>query len=107
MGRSGIDRFQPVLGSRDLEPQTAPRQKESAMERDDVIATLNDLIETSRDGEEGFRQCAGTVKNPNLKPFFEQKAERCREAVGQLTQIVREMGGNPESGSSASGTMHR
>ena len=33
------------------------------MERDDVIATLNDLIETSRDGEEGFRQCAETVKN--------------------------------------------
>jgi len=77
------------------------------MERDDVIATLNDLIETSRDGEEGFRQCAGTVKNPNLKPFFERKAERCREAVGQLTQIVREMGGDPEKSSSMSGTMHR
>ena len=77
------------------------------MERNDVIATLNDLIETSRDGEEGFRQCAETVKNPNLKPFFEQKAERCREAVTQLQQIVREMGGNPETGSSTSGTMHR
>ena len=25
----------------------------------------------------------------------------------QLTQIVREMGGNPETGSSTSGTMHR
>ena len=77
------------------------------MERDDVIATLNDLIETSRDGEEGFRQCADTVKNPNLKPFFERKAERCREAVGHLTQIVREMGGDPEKSSSMSGTMHR
>ena len=77
------------------------------MERNDVIATLNDLIETSRDGEEGFRQCAGTVKNPNLKPFFDQKAERCREAVTQLTQIVREMGGDPEKSGSLSGTMHR
>ena len=54
------------------------------MDRDDVISTLNDLIETSRDGDEGFRQCAETVKNPQLKLFFEQKAERCREAVGQL-----------------------
>src|ERR1044071_9519810 len=77
------------------------------MERDDVIATLNDLIETSRDGEEGFRQCAETVKNPNLKTFFDVKAERCREAVTQLAQIVREMGGNPDTGSSMSGTMHR
>ncbi|MGD9614329.1 MAG: PA2169 family four-helix-bundle protein [Alphaproteobacteria bacterium] len=77
------------------------------MDRDDVISTLNDLIGTSRDGEEGFRQCAETVKNPNLKVFFEQKAERCREAVTQLTQIVREMGGDPEKSSSMSGTMHR
>jgi uncharacterized protein (TIGR02284 family) len=77
------------------------------MERDDVISTLNDLIETSRDGEEGFHQCAETVKNPNLKAFFEQKAGRCREAVTQLQQIVREMGGDPEKSSSVSGTMHR
>ena len=77
------------------------------MDRDDVISTLNDLIETSRDGEEGFRQCAETVRNPNLKPFFEQKAERCREAVTQLQHIVREMGGDPEKSSSVSGTMHR
>ena len=34
------------------------------MERDDVIATLNDLIETSRDGEEGFRQCAEIGQEP-------------------------------------------
>jgi uncharacterized protein (TIGR02284 family) len=77
------------------------------MDRNDVISTLNDLIETSRDGEEGFRQCADTVKNPNLKTFFEQKSERCREAVTQLQQIVREMGDDPESRSSASGTIHR
>lgn len=25
------------------------------MDKDDIIATLNDLIETSRDGEAGFR----------------------------------------------------
>ena len=77
------------------------------MDRDDVISTLNDLIETSRDGEEGFRQCAESVKTATLKTFFEQKSERCREAVTQLTQIVREMGGDPEQSSSMSGTMHR
>ncbi len=40
-----------------------PIQKDQAMERDDVIATLNDLIETSKDGEEGFKNCADNVKN--------------------------------------------
>ncbi|MGE0259938.1 MAG: PA2169 family four-helix-bundle protein [Alphaproteobacteria bacterium] len=77
------------------------------MERNDVIATLNNLIETSRDGEEGFRQCADTVKSVSLKTFFEQKAERCREAVTQLQHIIREMGGDPETGGSASDAMHR
>ena len=77
------------------------------MDRDDVIGTLNDLIETSKDGEEGFRTCADAVKNPQLKSFFEQKAERCRLGAAQLQQKVRELGGDPERGSSMSGTVHR
>jgi uncharacterized protein (TIGR02284 family) len=77
------------------------------MDRDDVISTLNTLIATSRDGEEGFRSCAENVKNPTLKVFFEQKAGRCREGAEQLQQIVREMGGDPETGGSMSGAMHR
>ena len=41
------------------------------MDTNDVIATLNDLIETSRDGEQGFRTCAEGVTSPNLKTLFE------------------------------------
>jgi uncharacterized protein (TIGR02284 family) len=77
------------------------------MDRDDVISTLNNLIETSKDGEEGFRSCAQNVKNPTLKTFFEQKAERCREGAVQLQATVREMGGDPETGGSMAGAMHR
>jgi len=77
------------------------------MDRDDVIGTLNDLIETSKDGEEGFRTCADAVKNPQLKSFFEQKAERCRLGAAQLQQKVRELGGDPERGSSMTGQLHR
>jgi uncharacterized protein (TIGR02284 family) len=77
------------------------------MDRDDVISTLNDLIETSKDGEEGFCTCADNVKNPTLKTFFLQKAERCREGAVQLQQIVREMGGDPERTSSMTGALHR
>jgi uncharacterized protein (TIGR02284 family) len=77
------------------------------MERDDVIATLNDLIETSKDGEEGFRFCADNVRNPSLKSFFDQKAMRCREGATQLQAIVREMGGDPERSSSTTGAIHR
>jgi len=77
------------------------------MDRDDVIATLNDLIETCKDGEEGFRSCADGVKNAQLKVFFEHAARRCDEGARQLQAVVREMGGDPERSSSAAGALHR
>jgi hypothetical protein len=41
------------------------------MDKADVIATLNGLIETSRDGEQGFRTCADGVKSAELNQMFE------------------------------------
>ncbi len=77
------------------------------MDRDEVIATLNGLIATSRDGEEGFRTCAEAVKNPRLKTFFEQKAERCALGAAQLRGKVRELGGDPGRSGSTAGALHR
>ena len=59
------------------------------MDKDDVIATLNDLIETSRDGEEGFRTCADGVKSSQLKQMFQHAASRCAQAVSELQAQVR------------------
>ena len=77
------------------------------MDKDDVIATLNDLIETSRDGEEGFRTCADAVKSVQLKEMFRQAASRCAQAVRELQPKVRSLGGDPERRGSVSGSLHR
>jgi uncharacterized protein (TIGR02284 family) len=77
------------------------------MEQNDLIEALNELIETSRDGEEGFRTCADAVKSAQLKQTFEQAASRCAQAVGELQAKVRSLGGDPETGSSVSGSLHR
>ncbi len=77
------------------------------MDRDEVIATLNDLIATCRDGEEGFRTCADAIKNPQLKSFFEQKAQRCGLGARQLQDKVRELGGDPGRSGSTAGALHR
>jgi uncharacterized protein (TIGR02284 family) len=77
------------------------------MDKDDVIATLNDLIETSRDGEEGFRTCAHGVKSSQLKQMFQQAASRCAQAVSELQAQVRALGGDPERRGSVSGSLHR
>jgi uncharacterized protein (TIGR02284 family) len=77
------------------------------MDRNDVISTLNDLIETCKDGEEGFLSCANNVKNPALKSFLEEKAQRAPTGARQLRDKVRELGGDPERSGSTAGAMHR
>jgi len=38
------------------------------MQNDNAISTLNNLIETCRDGENGFKTAAEGLKGPELKP---------------------------------------
>lgn len=77
------------------------------MNNDDVISTLNDLIETCKDGEQGFRTCADDIKDTQMKSFFTSRAQACAEAAAELQQEVRALGGNPETSSSIAGALHR
>lgn len=77
------------------------------MDNDDVISTLNDLIETSKDGEEGFRTCAEDISDPQMRTLFESRSQSCALAVTELQELVRSFGGDPQSRSSLSGTLHR
>ena len=78
-----------------------------AMSNDDVIDTLNDLIETSKDGENGFRTCAEDAKRADLKSVFEAGARRCAEAARELQTEVQRMGGKAERSGSLAGSAHR
>jgi uncharacterized protein (TIGR02284 family) len=77
------------------------------MDNDEVISTLNDLIETSKDGEEGFRSCAEDSSDPQLKTFFSNRAQSCRAAVVELQDLVRTYGGDPETSGGLGGALHR
>jgi uncharacterized protein (TIGR02284 family) len=77
------------------------------MDNEEVISTLNDLIETSKDGEAGFRTCAEDVTDHQLKAFFSNRAQSCTAAVIELQDLVRAYGGDPENNSSLGGALHR
>ena len=77
------------------------------MDKDDVISTLNDLIEISRDGEEGFRTAAEHARDSQLKSLFVNRADGCATSVRELQETVLTLGGQPASTSSMSGTLHR
>lgn len=77
------------------------------MSHDDIVDILNDLIETSKDGELGFTACAKHVKSSDLRDLFLRRAEECRAAAGELQTLVVEYGGKPDAGGSATGALHR
>ena len=73
----------------------------------DNTSMLNDLIETSKDGENGFRSAAEDAKSAELKATFLRRAEDCAKGASELQQLVSRMGGKPEQGGSVAGAMHR
>ncbi len=73
----------------------------------DTINTLNKLIETSKDGEYGFRTSAEHLQDAQLKALFLQRAEACRQSANELQALVLQHGGTAEEGGSATGAVHR
>jgi uncharacterized protein (TIGR02284 family) len=78
-----------------------------AMSIDRVVSELNDLIETCRDGEEGFRHAADNVDDPDMKSLFESYSRQRGDFVRDLQAEVRRLGGDPEKRGSVAGTLHR
>jgi uncharacterized protein (TIGR02284 family) len=77
------------------------------MDSKKAISTLNDLIETCRDGQNGFKEAAENVKSPDLKTFLNQIATERAQFVNQLQLEVRTLGGDPQKSGSATAAMHR
>ena len=74
---------------------------------DDVETVLNDLIETSIDGEKGFLKAAEDAHDAELKSLFTQCAQRCRQGAAELQSQVRAQGADPENSGSVAGSLHR
>lgn len=71
------------------------------------ISVLNDLIETSIDGEKGFHTAAEDATNPEIKAYLLSRSSDCKTAVLELQAEVRALGGDPEESSSIAGAAHR
>lgn len=74
---------------------------------DKNISVLNDLIEVSRDGEQGFLKAAEDAQNPELKSLFTSRATEIAAGVRELQAQVAALGGKPEEHGSVAGALHR
>jgi len=79
----------------------------SAVSSKDTIDTLNGLIETTKDGEIGFRQAADHAHAPDLRKLLNGYSADCARSAGELQQCVIGLGGKAETGGTAVGALHR
>jgi uncharacterized protein (TIGR02284 family) len=77
------------------------------MDNNKVISTLNNLIETCKDGEQGFRTAAEGLRDLKTKTIFQEYARQRAQMAIELQAEVRRLGGDPEKAGSVSGSMHR
>ena len=77
------------------------------MDNTKAISTLNSLIETLKDGEEGFRTAAEGLTDPQTKAVFQQYSRERAQMAQELQAEVRALGGDPEKAGSMSGSVHR
>ncbi|RDK88863.1 uncharacterized protein (TIGR02284 family) [Marinirhabdus gelatinilytica] len=68
---------------------------------------LNELLTKNYDAEAGYKKAAEIVENPQLKQFFETKAQERYDFGHELKTEIRNTGGNPDKGTSFTGDAHR
>lgn len=78
-----------------------------ASANENVAKILNGLIETARDGEEGFRQAAEKAKEPALQSLFTKYSNQRTVFVDELQKLVDGLGEKPETSGHATTALHR
>jgi uncharacterized protein (TIGR02284 family) len=79
----------------------------TATAHEQVVQTLNELIETCKDGEKGFTAAAAAAKSFDLKQLLQAYASQRALFATELQSEVQRLGGQPEESGSFGGSLHR
>lgn len=78
-----------------------------ANDTNDIRSTLNGLIETLKDGEEGFRTSAEKLQSSSIRGEFQEFAGQRGRFASELQTEVASIGGEAATSGSTSGAVHR
>jgi len=74
---------------------------------DEVISTLNSLIETCKDGEEGFRTAGDAVEDLDIRTVCHLFGQQRARFASELNNEVLRRGGEPVESGHVSASLHR
>ena len=76
---------------------------------ENLVEVLNDLIQINNDRIEGYNRAAkeAQANDTDLKEIFSKMADESRQYLSELTREVVKLGGEPSSGTTASGKIYR
>lgn len=74
---------------------------------EEVSEKLNDLLEKNYDTEKNYRFAAENVEDPQLKSFFNERAQERYDFKHELRSEIRNFGESSEEGSSIGGDVQR
>jgi len=77
------------------------------MAHEDARSVVDELIQTCRDGEQGFRNAAEAVEDPAAQRLFRTYADQRAQFAAELQAEASRLGGDPERSGSIAGTLHR
>lgn len=77
------------------------------MEKDKIVENLNNLIQSNRDAEEGFKTAADGVDDAQITTLFQELSSQRAHFTRELQDVVRQYGGEPEEDGSLTGSLHR
>src|SRR5688572_10290947 len=86
------------------------REKEwpmTTVANEKIIFTLNDLIMTCKDGQEGFHNAQAVVKDAELKTLFLGYEEQRRQLLAELKPEIVNLRGDPDKGGTMTGAVRR
>lgn len=74
----------------------------------EALDILHDLIETCRDGEDGYLHAAALVSDPGTQSYFKQQSLERACFVRELRDAARRLGERePDTSGTVTGTLHR
>ncbi len=72
-----------------------------------IVSTLNHLLETAKDGENGFQAAAEDCTDPGLKQLFGEFSHERGVFATELQTLLKQHGTEPDEIGSLAGAVHR